>query len=218
MGLQYRHLLIPDHPEFVPKSADVAAFLDDLVSLHSAPLEATIRVGKLSGEFLTGTDPLTGNEISVPRREFLKVEAISQISSQLAGVDDYITLMEGMGPPKLAPFSLYTIKDSVECKYDEPYWYGISCNLRAEVVSTCETPPFEIRCRPGTRLGIFRDPRTGATIQVADAGCARFWIEFEFGKWIFPRVNGDLTLLHPSIVNLARNAFGRSFAQCCFWG
>jgi|APPan5920702752_1055751.scaffolds.fasta_scaffold240954_1 hypothetical protein len=48
--------LIPDHPEFVPKSAGVAAFLDDLVSLHGAFLEATIWVGKLSGEFLTRTD------------------------------------------------------------------------------------------------------------------------------------------------------------------
>jgi hypothetical protein len=218
MGLQYSHLLIPDTAEFIPKPAQVTAFLESLVSLGSAPLEATIRVGKRTSEFHTGTNPLTGTPISVPKREFRRMERISEVSHEVLELDDYIILMEGKGPPRIAPFTLYTVEDSVERRFSEEYWYGISCNLREEVVSTCETPPFETPCKSQTRLGIFRDPRSGATIQVANSSCARFWLEFQFGKWLFPRANGNLNLLEPSILKAATDAFGRRFVQGCFWG
>jgi hypothetical protein len=217
MGLQYSQLLIPDAADFIPAPAQVAAFLENLVSLGCAPRKATIRVGKRTGQFHIGTDPLTGTQISVPKREFFST-ALSEVCNQLIGLDDYIVLIEGKGPPKIAPFTLYTVEDSVERRFNEEYWYGISCNLREEVVSTCEAPPFETPCVPNSRVGIFRDPRTGATIQVADSSCARFWLEFQFGKWLFPSVNGNLNLLEPSILKVAMKAFGRAFAQGCFWG
>jgi hypothetical protein len=56
-------------------------------------------------------------------------------------------------------------------------------------------------------------------IEVAGAGCARFWVEFELGKSLFPPFDrGDLEFLDPGIVAGAERLFGVGFAQGCHWG
>ena len=55
-------------------------------------------------------------------------------------------------------------------------------------------------------------------INVPAAGCSRFWIELVFGKAMFPKIEGSLDLLHPSVVAASNKAFGVNFAQGCWWG
>ncbi len=214
MCKQYSHLLIPAR-DFAPHPKRAADFLERLITLNSAPLGATLRVGKLSGTFRAGLDPLTGEKIFIPKRDFAALESISEIESQVAGLEDYDVLMSGQGPAKIAPFTLYTVSGSAESEFKGAYAYEVSCHLRAEVVSTCETPPLD---RPGTsgqRNGIFRHPQTGGTIEVTNAACARFWIEFQFGKWLSPKIDRSLDLLRPSILASAVDVFGTGFAQGC---
>ena len=67
-------------------------------------------------------------------------------------------------------------------------------------------------------MGVFPNPWTGGVIEVADAGCARFWIEFEFGKFIYPKITDNLEVMNPEIVSAGEDCFGTKFAQGCrFW-
>ena len=73
-------------------------------------------------------------------------------------------------------------------------------------------------CKDSIRMGVFPNPWTGGVIEVADAGCARFWIEFEFGKFIYPKITDNLEVINPKIVSAGEECFGTKFAQGCrFW-
>ncbi len=185
------------------------------MALKSAPLRATLRVGKLSGSFRTGLDPLTGEKIFIPKRDFASLESISEVGKQLAGLEDYDVFLSGQGPPELPPFKLYTVTGSVGAEFEGPYPYDVSCHLQAGVVCTCETQPFGRPFLPEKRNGIFRNPHTGEQIEVPNAACARFWIEFQFGKWLFPKIAKSLNLLQPSIPASAADVFVTGFAQDC---
>lgn len=215
MSLQYAHVLIPDRVDFAPQPEQVAAFLEGLVHLRSAPLEATFRVGKLSGKSRTGFNSLRGEELSIPRRDFAALGSISEIPGQLVGLYDYDVVVSGLGPAKLPPLTLYTITGSEESEFKGTYGFEVRCCLRKDVVSTCETPPFGSQFQSESRNGIFRHPHTGVTIEVPNAACARFWIEFQFGKWLLPKIGSSLNLLQPSILTNAIERFGTTFAQGC---
>jgi hypothetical protein len=215
MSLQYRHLLIPECADFAPLPPQIVAFLDGLVRLDGAPLNPTIRVAKLSGKFRTGSDPLTGEKLSIPMRDFVLLSHIFDIGEQLAGLDDYSVEISGQGPAKVPPFALYTTKDSETREFKETYSYEVRCCLRAGVVSTCANPVFGTPGLSEKRTGAFRHPNNGAIIEVPNAACARFWIEFQFGKWLTPKIDRSLNLLAPSILANALECFGTGFAQGC---
>jgi hypothetical protein len=52
---------------------------------------------------------------------------------------------------------------------------------------------------------------------VPDAACARFWVEFEFGKWLVPKVEESFDLIHPSLLTTAIECFGVGFAPGGFY-
>jgi len=65
-------------------------------------------------------------------------------------------------------------------------------------------------------VGYFTNPFDGATIAVPEAGCARFWLEIQLGKWLFPRItDGRLDILDGALVSAANECFGVSFVQGC---
>lgn len=78
-----------------------------------------------------------------------------------------------------------------------------------------DVPFFGTACKPGTETGIFPNPWSGDVIEVPEAGCARFWIEFEFGDFLFPDVTGILEIFSPSIVAKAADCFETRFVQGC---
>jgi hypothetical protein len=81
---------------------------------------------------------------------------------------------------------------AVEVDFKSIYAFDVLCRLRPEVVSTSDwhdsativrgAPSFGQPDRSHNRLGIFHHPFTSEIIKVPNAGCARFWIEFEFCK------------------------------------
>jgi hypothetical protein len=79
-------------------------------------------------------------------------------------------------------------------------------------------PMFGSECESETATGIFPNPWTGEVIEVANAGCARFWIEFEFGKFIYPDVSEGLEVFSQAIVSETEKCFQTRLAQGCrFW-
>jgi len=79
-------------------------------------------------------------------------------------------------------------------------------------------PIFDEDCSVDDGEGSFVHPEQ-AGIRIPKAGCSTFWIEFRYGKLIFPLLKeGSLDLLDHSIVALARKTFGQDFVQACHWG
>ncbi len=69
-------------------------------------------------------------------------------------------------------------------------------------------PFFGRPCSPNDRLGVFTNPSTSEVIEVPNAGCVRFWIEFEYGKSLFPRTKDRLDVIEPAIAQGAEEEFG----------
>lgn len=211
MGLQYAHLLIAEQPDFVPEPDQVGTFFQKLVAMGSAPSDAIIRVGKHSGRARHGTNPLTGEKITIPVRDWVVLQDVLEIKTAL-DLNDYDIAMSGKGPPQLSPFALYAIKDGSEVEFADVYAYEIRCRLRPQIVSTSGTSGFGQPCFPASQTGTFTHPKTGSPIEVPGAGCARFWIEWEFGKWVFPKIADSFDVLEPTILEAAET-FHTRFAQ-----
>ena len=218
MSLQYVHLLIPQRTDFAPQPKQVAAFLEGLGDLGSMPLEATYKIGKLSRDFHTGVNPVTGEKLFIPRWEFVSLASLSDLDGQLAGLNEYKLELSGQGPAQLPPFRLYTSSDSGYSEFNGKYGYSVRCCLRKAPVSTCETPPFGSPCSTESGRGVFRHPTTGALMEVPNAACARFWIEFLFGKLLLPKIDISLNLLDPAILATATERLETKFAQGCMSG
>lgn len=178
----------------------------------------TVRMAKLSGEVQTFKNPFTGKTDSFPVRQGKKLKDVDAVPGALKGLDDFDTTLSGKGPPELPAF-VFDFKG----QYD----FLIHCSLRAEVVSTSdwhdEVPikrkvkSFGQPCSSRDRLGICHNPNTLAVIEVPKAGCARFRIEFEYGKMLFPPIVDRLDLIEPKIVAAAEKEFAIKFVQGCHW-
>ncbi len=229
---QYIHTLISVDSEFVPDSAQVADFFVELASqLKFIPISGQrflpgLVVAKPSGRLRWGTNPWTGEKVSVPESDRLNLERFEDIPASIEGSGHYTVAQSGQWVRTDSPVVLFKT-DGVP--YEEGCVCTVRCELRPEAVSTSawdveagpntrNVPTFGSVCKDAARNGIFPDPWTGNVIEVADAGCARFWIEFEFGKFIYPKVTDSLEVLRPSIVLEAERCFCTKFAQGCrFW-
>ena len=215
---EYTHTMIPDRVDFAPDPTQVGAFIASLVSIGAAPLRPAITVLKHSGEVRSFVNPFTGMTEMRGRRKAENVAELSGVPAALAGLDDYTVIVTGKGPPKLPAFGF---------GFNGEYDFLVHCCLRAEVVSTSdrhdEFPSkrqvefFGRPCSSENRLGIFHNPNTGEVIEVPNAGCARYWIEFEYGKMLFPPIKDSLEIIEPSIVHAAEKDFGSRFVQGCHW-
>ena len=215
---EYTHTLIPSRVDFVPEPQQVGAFLSSLASIGAAPLRPAIMVSKPSGKVRSYRNPFTGMDESMALRTTSKLKDLAAVPRKLQALDDYDVTLSGKGPPKLPAFKF---------NFHGTYDFDVACRLRAEVVSTSdwhdEIPIrrkvefFERPCNPKDRLGIFHHPSTLKVIEVPKAGCARFWIEFEFGKMLFPRIKDRLDILEPEIVAAAQRDFAIKFVQGCHW-
>lgn len=229
---QYTHTLISVDSEFVPDPAQVATFFGDLISQFKFSTISGQRflpgliVAKPTGKLRWGTNPMTGEKISIPEQDRLSIERIEDIPAVIEGVKHYTVAQSGQWIGDERPMVLLKT-DGVP--YEENYISTVKCELRPEVVSTSawdveagpntrNVPAFGSVSKSGNKNGIFPNPWTGEAIEVADAGCARFWIEFEFGKFIYPRITDNLDVMSTAIVSGAEQAFGTKFAQGCrFW-
>jgi hypothetical protein len=80
-------------------------------------------------------------------------------------------------------------------------------------------PEFDVDCGEDERDGLFVHPEAPNGILIPNAGCGQFWVEFEYGKWLYPRLKGrSVNLLSPAVTNLATKIFGAQFIEACSWG
>jgi hypothetical protein len=215
---QYVHTLIPQDAEFCPKPEQVSRFVDGLTKLRAAPLEAQLKILKPSGRVRSFTDPLTGEIRTIPAKEIIALDGVASLGRVISTLDQYVLAMEGHGPPTLPAFPLYVSG----AHFADTYAYSVHCCLEAGPVSMCdlgdeqndkEVPVFGEPCPKESGTGFFRHPITSALIEVENASWARFWIEFEFGKWLLPKIDDSLNILNPEITSLANECFGLVFVQ-----
>jgi hypothetical protein len=236
---QYGHTLVAEAPDFVPRPGQVVQFFAALVNVGAQPMKAKLQIVKPTGKLRSFSSPFTGKTESRPILEHVPIENIGDIAEGLQGVHHYDVEMSGLGPPSLPPLQLEFCGEQqsgdhktgdgatddlgTQSTWNGNYSFDVACSLRSEPVSTSskytgntnEPPSFGQPCMSSNRVGFFEHPHTGAMIEVANAGCARFWIEFRFGKWLFPKIKDSLDLLEPAIVKVAEQSFATKFAQGC---
>jgi hypothetical protein len=237
MSLYYRHLLIPRRADYKAAPGQVADFFAALVELGVTSVDSRFQIrtyteqANWAEQHRTGTDPMTG-EALVLERWIADVRAIADIPSYLQALDEYDISVTGLETPKLPLLRLDPQLNAAKHVVD------IACCVRPHAVSTSDFhnrervsfrdffywrwwfPPARSGepCKAIDGTGIFTNPTTGETMEVPEAGCACSWIEFRFGKFLFPRVGHTLELLPASVVSAAERIFQLRFAQGCSWG
>ena len=193
MSLPYTHTLIASESDYVPKPTQVAESFAALVSIGSAPLEPTYAVGRFTGEFRAGMNPLTDEQISVPRRSLTKLKEAAEITTALEGADDYNVTMEGKGPASRPPFPLFMVETSDQgstvTAHVGEYGFLVRCCVRAHPVSMSDwheeiapapetVAPFSSPCRGENAKRFFHNPYTSEVVEIAGAACSPIWVEF----------------------------------------
>jgi len=217
---QYVHTLIPSDPKFAPTPEQIARFLEELLALGAAPQDSALLVLKHPGRVRSFKHPLTGETKSIPAYDRVALQNASELASAIGSAQHYFVSLDGQGPPNLQPFPLY----HEGALFTERYGLIVRCCLRPEPVSMSDMgdektgsqlPGFGEVCSPNNATGLFCHPVTNEPIEIPHASCARFWVEFEFGKWLLPKIGNSLDILDPAIANLATSSFGLPFAQGC---
>jgi hypothetical protein len=209
MGMQYRHTLIPLDQQFVPAAARVRAFLSRITELGVVPAQPAMELRVSSGRTREYPNPLTGGTVVVQLKDRTRLETLDQLEIAAASLSDFEAQVSGEGRPRLPP---------IEIDFAEPYYLGVTCFVSSTLRCT-SMASYGKQCDGHSAIGIFQHPETLETIEVPGAGAARFWIEFEFGKFVFPKFSDrNLELLDLEIVEAAEDAFGGQFVQGCCWG
>jgi hypothetical protein len=223
---QYAHLLISADPEFVPDPGQVAAFFNLILNsfgfrlVVKPPFEPGIIVLKPSDRVRKGTDPMTGEVITIPMRDRLVLRDSAEIVSSIHSLGEWTVGASGKWVLEKTPIEL---KVSDKMPFESEYSSFVSCNQRPKPVCTGDwrgefdgvMPEFTFGDpnSPIQSTGVFTQPWTGERVEVADAGSARFWIEFEFGKWLLPKVSDSFDVLRPELMTAIQSCFGTRFVQ-----
>lgn len=242
---QYIHTLIPTDPAFVPAPSQIASFFDSLVTdfnfqafqviPHPRRHIPGLWVVKPTGLFKqvinprTGevvTNPRTGEALSRPENQSLNPGKFADIPPLIEGLGHYRVTQKGEWKQEDRPVKLLNTNRT---PHESSYLCDVSCELRRQPVSMSawdveagpnirNVPQFGSPCEAENKIGIFPNPWTGEVIEVANAGCARFWIEFEFGRFIYPDVTNRLDVFRPSIILKTEECFQTKIVQGCrFW-
>jgi hypothetical protein len=204
---QYIHTLIPRDGQFAPEPKQVTSFLDALSILGAVPRDATLTVMKPSGRVRWYTDPLTGAKTSFPAHDYIALESTVGLSPLIGTLSEYEVTLDGHGPPETPPFALHTNGSP----FTGNYGFVLRLCVRPEPVAMSDPHGGERVER--NQSAVFRHPVTGKVNEVVQAGRARFWTEFEFGKWLLPKIDESLEILNPAIVSGAQRSFELRFAQ-----
>jgi hypothetical protein len=218
MSEQYTHLLIARPAEIVPSGSQVEKFLQAMVTKGVVPgpieLFGTAPTGEVRkinfGAFVSVF------ERSVP----FPIASLEEIAAAVEQRPDFTITVSGTGRPALPPLPI---------DFAEPYAVTVRCRVSSVCRSTSNplngnssggpVVPFGQPCPVDPGVGYFFNPHTGAEIKLPEAGCARFWIELELGKYLFPAISGEsLDLLHPALFELAGSIFETRFVQACTAG
>ncbi len=209
MAEQYVHTLIPESCDFAPEAAQVQGFLRALVELAIVSAPQRIRLRVPTGETRTFFDPFTKQPIVRKILQHKDVDSVDRISASVRHLADYQIELAGEGRPATPPLPI---------DFDRPYHVAVTVRVSPVLLSTSEAdeagPGYGEPCANPRATGSFANPHNLERIEVAGAGCSRFWIEIRLGKFLFPDIqNNNLQILHPSVVDAATASFGVPFVQ-----
>ena len=220
MGEQYTHTLIPKQRGFSPAVLCVQEFLLELQKREVVPgnIEISLRIptGKMR-EFPNLPPAMQGMQVEIRDRK--KLQSLDQLTDTANSLQNYEIAISGFGRPKLPPLKI---------DFSDSYHVGITCRSYSAYRSTSnphevgESEEEPVRygrvCPESQTVGLFTNPHNGERVTVQGAGSARFWIQFELGKFLLPEIpNNNLEIIEPSILNLAKGIFGLDFLQGCLW-
>jgi hypothetical protein len=221
MSEQYSHTLISKPKDFVPSPSQVGGFLTNLLSLGVFGTNPAITLRVPTGTFreYPFLNPFTGERVRVEVMDNKRLESLAETHSKLESLGRYELELDSVGRPMVPPLNV---------AFEKPYHLGVICYVYSDLHSTSDLHS-ESGCRKAVpryrqsepslpNVGYFSHPKTLKIIEVPHAGCARFWLEFQLGKFLLPEFSdGNLDMLNPTIVAEAENAFGIDFAQGCYW-
>jgi hypothetical protein len=158
--------------------------------------------------------------LNVELKDQKKLQSLDEVVNAVVSLQDYELNLACMGRPKLPPLRI---------NFNEPYHLGITCRVYSKCRSTSDlheesncdekTVRYGKICSELQTDGLFTNPHNGEILKISGAGCARFWIEFELGKFLLPEfTKNNLEILNPFIVKEAERIFGIKFVQGCYWG
>jgi len=175
--------------------------------MEAVPVDSTLIVMKPSGRVRYGTDPLTGEKKSFPAQDRTVIGITADIVPNIGKLTEYSVALDGQGPPNVPPFPVYA--DGTE--FTGKYGFVVRCCLKSKAVSM--SAPHENDSSGNSGNAVFYHPRSGKTIKIRGTGRARFWVEFEFGKWLLPKIEDSPNILETAIPALAQKSFGLDFTQ-----
>jgi len=218
---QYSQLLIAKPKDFVPSASQIEDFLSAMQRERVVPGKPAIAFRTLTGKTREYPiiDPLTEKNLIVELSDHRELKALSEIPEAAKGFYDYDVEIAGIGRPKLPPLPI---------DFEDKYFVTITCFVFSQYRSTSDwhdyekvkdVTPYRKLCLESPPQGIFTNPYNMETIRVPEAGYARFWLQFELGKFLVPEIyDNDLNILNPRILAIAEQIFNISFVQGCYWG
>jgi hypothetical protein len=221
MSEQYAQTLIPLDKGFVPSSEMVGDFLSSIINMGVVPPPVFITIRTPTWKTREVPNPFTGGKVAIPIKDHHKFENFGQFKTAAERLPDYEIEVSGMGIPVIPP---------VPIQFAEPYAAEVTCIVSSRLRSTSDYHETESESKSSIipygqpsdvadASGVFCHPETLEVIEVPGAGCARFWVEFRLGKFLFPKlVGGNLQILHPAITAEAERIFAQCFVQSCCWG
>lgn len=228
MGEQYSHLLIAADPEYVPSSAQIVAFYERLRAHHALrlvkrpPWEPGIIVLWPSGrppERREASWSKTGYVTIPARPERGELDRLDDIPAVVDSLKECTIHVSGEWARDDVPIELSVVGDE---PFEGDFTCSVQCAIRLRPVCTSSYDGedglflFDDAESPVESLGVFANPWTGERIEVPGAGSARFWVQFEFGKWLFPRLEHGFDLMKPALMADAECCLGVRFVQAGF--
>jgi hypothetical protein len=249
MSESYTHYLIAESKEYRPTPQSVGQFLDRVIQTHAIGDDYHIDcagVVKVEPQFRKVRKFFTTKmeKIRTPPRKRSMREQVPTTSRAVALTEqeqEFDISVASTLPPTNPPLDIGCADDNGTWQsWTEPYHLRICCSVRKSPVRLCLfkpgdapnapltniadfitniTPQFDEDCAEDEKDGLFVHPEAPDGIVIPNAGCGTFWVEFEYGKWLYPRLKDDsLALLNPVVIEWATEAFGTHFIEACSWG
>jgi hypothetical protein len=223
---EYAQLLICADRGLVPTASQISALYKQLQSKHGfrfvvrPPFEPGILIITPSDKPRIARNQFTGEEISLPGLDRKFLNSVDEIPGTAAEKKHYTVRVNGEWSKSDLPIELRSIDGS---PIEGGFICAVECAVRSEAVCTssfefeseaAQGPlTFDDPKSPVESLGIYQNPWNLSRMEVPGAGSARFWISFEFGKWLFPDLKDGFNLLEPLLVADAEGSFGVRFFQ-----
>ena len=230
MGKSYTHLLISTSKTYRPTAQAVCQFLQQMIQTGSVGRDHEISFGKVVKQeprIREVQNPFTRKmqQHRMPSRRRPRAEHLSGASQIVALADqeqEYDVSVASTVQPTNPPLDIGSVDEKGTWQsWAEPYHLEICCRVRSSLVRLCyfKQGEFDEDCTEDESEGFFEHPLLPSPVRIPNAGCGRFWIEFEYGKWLYPRPKNDgVALLAPDVTRLAAEIFGTPFVEACLWG